>query len=146
MNLDEIRSKSAYTFKKLVKVRTKEYALEYLLKLKSKHSKMKDLEYSELKLQNYLSNDQITVQEAKNLFKYRTRVAKFHENMKNNPGMSITCPFCRTQPDTQIHSVQCYIVQSKVMIKGNYRDIFLEDIPVEIAKTMMDITNLRENM
>ena len=30
--------------------------------------------------------------------------------------------------------------------KLNYRDILLDDIPVEIAKILMDITNLRENL
>ena len=126
-------------------IKSKEFALEELLKLKSKHSKMENLDYTELKLQNYLCNDKITVQEAKNLFKYRTRAAKFQANMKNNPGLSLACPFCKVQPDTQLHSVQCNVVQSKVNVKGNYRDIFLDNIPVEIARTLMEITKLREN-
>ena len=54
MDLEEIGEMSIYSFKKLVKLKSKEYALEYLLKLKSKHSKMANLEYIELKLQNYL--------------------------------------------------------------------------------------------
>ena len=144
LNLEEIRSKSTYTFKKQVKIKSKEFALEQLLILKSKHSKMENLEYTEIKLQNYLSNDSITVQEAKNLFKYRTRVAKYQANMKNNPKLSLTCPFCKVQPDTQIHSAQCHVVQSKVDVRGNYKDIFLDNIPVEIIKTLMEITKLRE--
>ena len=86
MSLEEIRKKSTFTLKKLVKIKSKEFALDELLKLNSKHSKMENLDYTELKLQNYLCNDEITVQEAKNLFKYRTRAAKFQSNMKNNPG------------------------------------------------------------
>ena len=104
MDLEEIRRKSSYAFKKLVKIKSKEFALEQLLKLKSKHSKMENLNYTELKLQNYLRNDLITVQEAKNLFRFRTRVAKFQANMKNNPGLPMACPFCKVQPDTQQHS------------------------------------------
>ena len=144
MNLEEIRSKSPYAFKKHVKIKSKEFALEQLMKLKLKHSKMENLEYTELKLQNYLSNDSITVQEAKNLFKSRTRVAKYYANMKNNHGLSPTCPFCKIHADTQEHSVQCNVVKSKMNVKGNYRDIFLDDIPVEIARTLMEITKLRE--
>ena len=101
MNLEEMRIKSAYSFKKQVKIKSKEFALEQLLKLKSKHSKMENLDYSELKLQKYLNNPLITVQEAKNLFKFRTRVANFQAKMKNNPRFSLTCPFCKVQPDTQ---------------------------------------------
>ena len=36
MNLEEIKSKSPYAFKKHVKIKSKEYALEQLLKLKLK--------------------------------------------------------------------------------------------------------------
>ena len=64
--------------------------------------------------------------------------------MKNSPGLSITCPFCQGQPDTQNHSVLRHVVNSKIDVRGNYRDIFLDDIPVEIARTLMDITRLRE--
>ena len=144
LNLEDIKKKSSFTFKKQVKIKSKEFALEQILKLKSKPSKMENLEYSELKLQNYLSNDLITVQEAKNFFKFRTRVAKFQANMKNNPGLSLACPFCKVIPDTQQHSVQCSVVKSKVDVKGNYKDIFLDNIPVEIARTLMEITKLRE--
>ena len=145
MDLKEIGKKSSYSFKKLVKVKSKEYALEYLLKLKSKHSKMENLEYLELKLQNYLKTKDITVQEAKNLYKFRTRVAKFGENMKSNSNVSIACPLCQVEPDTQEHSVmQCSVVRSKVVVRGVYRDIFLDDVPVEIARTLMEIMELRE--
>ena len=101
MSLEEIGKKSDHSFKRLVKIRSKEFALEYLSKIKSKHSKMENLEYMELKLQNYFKNDQITVQEAKNLFRYRTRVAKYRENMKNNLELPLACPLCHVQPDTQ---------------------------------------------
>ena len=56
-----------------MKKKSKEYALEYLLKLKSKHSKMENLDYIDLNLQNYLKSKDITVQEAKNLYRFRTR-------------------------------------------------------------------------
>ena len=143
LNIEEIRGKSPYTFKKYVKIKSKEFALEQLLKIKAKHNKMENLDYTELKLQNYLSNDFITVQEAKNQFKFR-RVTKFQANMKNIPSLSITCPFCQVQPDTQQHSVLCHVVRSKVDVRGYYREIFLDDIPVDITRTLMNITRFRE--
>ena len=92
MSIEEIGEKSDYSFRRLVKIRGKEYALEYLLKLKSKHSKMENLDYLELKMKNYFSEGQITVQEARNLFRFRRRVANFQENMKNNQELSIAVP------------------------------------------------------
>ena len=67
----------------MVKKKNKEYALEYLHGLKAKHTKMDYLEYPELKLQSYLIDENIPVNEARNLYRYRTRCAKYKENMKN---------------------------------------------------------------
>ena len=69
MSLEEIKQKSEYSFKRYVKIRMKEYCLEYLLNEKERHSKMDNLYYVDLKIQNYLIDDHITVQEAKNLYK-----------------------------------------------------------------------------
>ena len=43
---------------------------------------MSKLQYSELKIQNYLKNGYITVKEAQNLFRYRTRETKYKENKR----------------------------------------------------------------
>ena len=99
---------------------------------------MDDLSYSEVKLQNYLKNPKIPVAEAKNLFGFRTRSAKYKENMKNEY-QSITCPFCLIHPDTQMHSLICTEVKSKISVKGKYQDIFKETISQEISETLMNI-------
>ena len=83
LSLEEIKGKTEWSFKRLVKKKSNEYALDYLLKMKLKHSKMDNLQYEELKIQNYLKDESITVKEAQTLFKYRTRVARFKENFKN---------------------------------------------------------------
>ena len=78
------------------------------------------------------------------LYRFRTRAAKFRENMKNSYNVSIACPLCHVQPDTQVHSLKCPVVRTKVDVKGNYSDIFLEDIPSDISKTLSEITVVRE--
>ena len=128
----------------MVKIKTKEYTLKYLLELSESHEKMDSLSYTDLKLQNYLKDEDIPVAEAKNLFRFRTRAAKFKENMKNSYP-SITCPLCHIQPDTQVHSVQCTVVKTKVNVEGEYKDIFSENIPSSISKTLMKISKLRED-
>lgn len=144
LSLDELQRKSSYSFKRLVKIKTKEYTLKYLLELSESHKKMDSLSYTDLKLQNYLKDEDIPVAEAKNLFRFRTRAAKFKENMKNSYP-SITCPLCHIQPDTQVHSVQCTVVKTKVNVEGEYKDIFSENIPSSISKTLMKISKLRED-
>ena len=80
LSLEELRKKSAKSFKRLVKRKTKEYTLHYLLELSDGHEKMNNLFYTDLKLQEYFKDENITVAEAKNLFRFRTRAAKFKEN------------------------------------------------------------------
>ena len=118
-----------------MKAKSNEYTLNHLLKQKEKHSKMGNLQYEELKMQNYLKNESITVKEAQNLFKYRTKVARFKENFRNNYD-EIGCPLCLDQPDTQAHCVQCPIIKENIKIQGEYSDIFSEKISKEISKTL----------
>ena len=96
-------------------------------------------------MQNYLKNSEIPVNEAKNLYRFRTRVARFKENYKNSY-QSIACPLRLVQPDTRVHCVQCLVVKTKVDVQGSYSDIFDEDIPINISKTLMKISNLREDI
>ena len=105
LDLEQIKNKSKNSFKRLVKVKVKEYTFNYLMKVKETHTKMEKLKYKELKTQNYLKDTEITVAEAKNLFRYRTRVARYKENMKSSY-LVTACPVCCVQIDTQEHSIQ----------------------------------------
>ena len=107
---------------------------------------MDNLNYTELKLQNYLQDPDISVPEAKTLYRYRTRSAKYKENMKTSyTATSLACPLCQVQPDTQQHSLQCPVVRDNTQVEGRYQDIFEEDIPSDISKTLLRINKLRED-
>ena len=103
LSLEEMKGKSEWSFRGLLRIKTKEYVFSYLLNLKQKHSKMDNLYYCELKNQNYLKNEKISVKEAQNLCGYRSRVAKFKENFRNNYD-EIVCPLCSEHTDTQAYS------------------------------------------
>ena len=47
--------------------------------------------------------------------------------------------------DTQAHSFECRVVKVDIKIEGSYKDVFEKKIKPELAKTLLDITNLREN-
>ena len=143
-SLEFIRGKSKTSFKKLVKKKMKEHALSYLLGLKLEHSKLDNLVYNKLKLQNYLKAKNIPVYEAKNLFKFRVRSAQFKENFGDR-FEDKRCPLCLSHLDTQALSIQCDKVKEKIEIDGNYMDIFRENIPSNISKTLLRISKLREN-
>ena len=54
--LDDMKLKSTKGFKRIVKIRTKEYTIDYLLDLK-----MDNLNNPKIKLQNYLKDSKIPV-------------------------------------------------------------------------------------
>ena len=68
-NLDWIKSKSKNSFKRLVKKRAKEYALKLFNVQKSSHSKLDNLYYDELKMQNHLVSKDISVNQVQILMK-----------------------------------------------------------------------------
>ena len=145
LSLEEIQKKSTNSFKNLIKTRAKEFALDYLLNLSERHEKMENLHYTDLEIQNYLHDPKIPAAEAKNLFRFRTRIAKFKANMKNGYS-TITCPLCSVQPDTQVHSMQCQEVKARIKIEGDYKDIFTKHIPSNISKTLLRISELRKDL
>ena len=130
-----------------MKIKTKEYALKYLLTKKQEHTKLDNLIYSDLKLQPYLKSDHIPVHEAKNLFRYRVKVANFRENFKDMYRNTTTvCPFCTIHLDTQSHALQCVQMKLKMKMEGNYEDIFRQKIPANISKTLFNISQLRKDL
>ena len=63
-------------------------------------SKMTNLTYTELKMQDYLSLKKMNTSEAKSLFKFRLRMARFVENFRGSQKV-IICPLCNVHPDGQ---------------------------------------------
>ena len=68
-NLEEIESKSKMSFKTMVKIETKEFALDNLNLSKFKHQNMDNPIYTEWKNQDYLLSEEISVQQKRILLK-----------------------------------------------------------------------------
>ena len=76
-DFEYIKSKSKDAFKRLVKTKAKEVALEDLKSKQKQHSKIGNVPYNELKRQTYFNIRKIGVEEIRNIFRYRVRMAKF---------------------------------------------------------------------
>ena len=98
-------------------------------------------------MQNYLKEEKIKVKEARMLFKYRTRMAIFWGNFKGGRPPQ-QCPVCKEAGswDTQLHSFQCKVITEKITIEGNYQEIFTTNIDVNIARTVTNIEEFREEI
>jgi hypothetical protein len=132
LSKDEIKRKSTESFKKIVKKEVGLLAFKTLMSIKDKHSKMKDLNYSNLELQNYLQLPIITKEKAQHLFRFRTRMANFKSNFKNG-NTEILCPSpgC-VEEDSQQHLLSCVFLNSEYPALGlsnfKYENIFSSDV------------------
>ena len=143
-DLSFIQSKSVFSFKNLVKVKIKEYALDMLNEEKFKHSKMDNLIFTELKIQEYLVSESITLEEKRSIFQYRTRMAKFSENYRGKDPPK-PCQVCLLHVDSQSHAVRCLETMRSVRTVGNYEEIFGNSISNDTAKMLKQIDDVRKN-
>ena len=81
------------TFKSLIKSKVKEAAFNYLNMKLENHSKVKDIKYSKLETQKYLTSQLFTNKETSLLFGLRTKTARtFKANFSNLYGGKISWP------------------------------------------------------
>ena len=140
-DLNWIKGKSKLAFKTLVKKQVSEVALMELLNLKETHSKMINLEYTSLEMQDYLKNKNITVEQAKILFKFRTRMANFSENFRGGKPIKL----CPLNADMQNHSFLCNTILENIEVRGRYEEIFKTEVSKEMAKLVENISKFRAN-
>ena len=107
LTFDNIASTNKKTFKTLVNEKCRSLALKHLIAEKETLSKMKNLQYSELKLQPYLTSDKLTISQKKVLFKIRTRMIMTPENL----GKDQQCKICNVSKDEMAHTLNCIVIK-----------------------------------
>ena len=115
-------------------------------KEKETKSKLKPINYTELKMQYYLVDPPTSKDEKRNLFQWRTRMSKsFGENFRGGRKDTI-CKFCNGHLDSQDDFFyNCPYLQKKIEVKGNYYQLFNESIPAELINTLTKISKLRDD-
>ena len=96
-----------------------------------------------MELAKYLQLQDINDKEAKAIFQFRSRMANFHENYKNNAPLN-HCPLCSSHPDTQKWAFKCSVLKKSVQINGTYENIIEGKIDKPLAKTAFSILKYRE--
>ena len=110
-----IESKSQYCFKKLVKTKIKEFTLDLLNDRKFKHTKMDNLVFTELTIQDYLVSEKLSVEQKRIIFLFRTRMADYSENYRGQ-GPQKPCQICKFHVDSQTHSVNCAAAMKNIRL------------------------------
>ena len=104
---------------------------------------MKNLIYTELKIQDYLLLKNMNASQAKAMFKFRVRMAPFGENFRGGQS-TVICPLCQGHPDGQAESFKCPGIQKVIDVKGDYEQIFGWKFSIELVKTVQSIYLFRE--
>ena len=142
MNLQDIKKISTHTWKKLIRKKAKKFEFGKLMEIKNikNKSKMDKLHYKQLESQDYL--EELNVNEAKTVFRFRTRMQNFAGNFK---GKSIElCPLCYQHYDLQELCFECPIIRKKIIIKESYESIFGSTITRNMASLLVQIDKIRK--
>ena len=143
-DLSYLESKTQIFFKNLVKARIKEFALDMLNESKYEHSKMDNLLFTELKIQEYLVAENISVEQKRNILRFRTRMATFSENYRGQEPQK-PCQICGLHVDSQEHSVSCVKTMQNVNKNGKYCEIFSRNISCDTAVMLEQIMKNGQN-
>ena len=130
---------SKYKFKKIVKEACHKFAFCYLLEQKTKLSKGKQIQYNELKTQDYLKpGSGLSQDDVKQIYSLRTRNVLVKTNF---PGMfkDLKCvsEFC-SEEESSSHIFNCKYLEDKnekclMKDKINFEDIYSNDIKKQLA-------------
>ena len=90
-----------------MKERVKNKAFQHLVDVQQTHSKSKDIQYSDLQLQNYLKpGNNMTIKEKSFVFSLRSRMLNIYGNFKNGKS-DISCRKCNMDEENQKHLLVC---------------------------------------
>ena len=109
MTEQQIKSISKKKFKKLVKKKINDKAFCYLQSIKNSHSKVKDLKYSENKMQSYIMARNLTIEQKQLLFQLRTNMVDVKENFKGQY-LDTKCVLGCNEDESQFHLLHCTMI------------------------------------
>ena len=116
-----------------MKTGSKIIAFRELLAIKSKHSKLKNLVYTDFNMQNYLKADSKTSLRGRVIFKSRTRMTSYWTNFKGAMEDQ-KCKLCNEKDtlDSQEYSFECEVIRQHVKIENvKFIEIFGSEIKAE---------------
>ena len=135
---NQIKCLKKQKFKNIVKEKCKNKAFEYLIKIKSQHTKGKEVLYKELKRQKYLKSSMLTKSQKALLYNLRFRMTNAKMNFKNIY-VDTTCSLCRNEDDTIRHHLECPVLIENCSELFNDRIVQYEDIFGSLKKQLRAI-------
>ena len=114
---------------------------------KNSYKKLENVKYSELKMQSYLSNELLSLEEKRTIFKFRSRMADFGDNFKAGRTFTI-CPLCKLHFDSQLLCLQCPAIKKVLGVDANLNidDVYSDEVSVKSARILVQVVNERQRL
>ena len=150
-NENKIINMSKESFKHFIKEKIKTAAFNYLRKLQEKHSKIRDIVYTKLEIQQYMVSPVFLDEEVNILHSLRSRAVDCKANYRNMyKDDDMLCILCKTEYCDQKHILACSVLLNALQTmetsrsKIIYEDIFNEDTSKQkevtaLYRTLLDI-------
>ena len=150
LSMENIQQMKKECFMKRIKEGIKSKAFEKLEERKKSHSKVKEVEHNELKIQKYLQpNKELMNKEvAQLIFKLRCRVTEAKVNLKGKYD-NIECEACHMEEENQQHILLCSVLNRKRKTENlKYEKLFNGTVSekVKIAVKFKENFKILENM
>ena len=145
-DITSLKKTKRNTFKRMVKSKSREYAFKELMLSIAKrdgHSKLKNIKYTKLKMQDYLKDGENRLEDTLNIFKYRTHMADFGENFKAGADVVI-CPLCMDHEDSQLQSFECQWIRNSIEVAGSMDEVYNGKPSRQTIETINEITKMRQ--
>ena len=120
MNEDIIEKMDILGYKSYIKDKIRKAAFEELNKMKSEHSKVKNIIYNSYKCQPYLNSHMFSNDEASLLFSLRSHTVRgIQTNFSSMYGGNVDCPLRCDEGvrDSQQHLLQCPVLLAAVSVE-----------------------------
>ena len=149
LSLDEIKDLSVESFRAKVRKSINVAAFKWLLNQKKDKSKVMDIEYKSLKIQEYLVSSNLVTREKKFLFQLRMRMIDVKINFRNSHA-EISCPLCEDVEDTQQHVLKCpFLVTNQLVMASSgiaYDHIYQDDVQKQsdVTRVFMEFWKIRK--
>ena len=130
---EDIENMSRADFKALVKSAVRQAAFEHLLILQQSHSKYKHVRHNSFKMQPYMSDHTMNMEDIALLFALRTKTVR---NIRSGFGQmyqSNLCPLCNQHVDTIPELMQCQELLAVPRSGAVHEDIYSPSVDLQEA-------------
>ena len=121
---EQIEIMEVHEWKKIVKNAVREAVFKYLIEIQQGHSKYKSVKHSSFKMQSYLNDHTMSMDDIYFLFAMRTRTIRGIRSDFGNMYRTNMCPLCNQHVDTIPALMECQELMAVPRSGAQYQDIY----------------------